>query len=195
MTRLPDKRVAILGVGAEILYRRGYNATGVKDIVAAAGIPKGSFYNYFESKQAFAIEALDAIASEQHRQLEAALRNPAKPPLERIRGFFEDFVAGQEARGEFTGGCPVGNLAQEMADHSPAIARRVEHWFRRLEGLLATCLREASERGDLPRDRDPEALAAFVFNAWEGALLRMKAAKGVDPLRNFLDHLDLCLAA
>ncbi len=172
------------------MYLKGYNGTGVKDIVNAAGIPKGSFYNYFDSKEEFALAALDAMfmdTSTNQFLLSTELR-----PLERLTGFFES-GAEKAKRGGYLLGCFIGNLTQEMADVNEPIRLKLDFLLCRLTALIEDCLREAQEQGDIPKDRDIKKLAQFIFNAWEGTLLRMKAAKNCNAFDSFLNQLPLLL--
>ncbi len=188
--RKEDKKCRILDAGIEVMYKHGYNGTGVRDIVCAAGIPKGSFYNYFESKEAFAIMALDAM-------FETTANNPAftsseKPPLERLIAFFES--GAEKARsGGYLLGCFLGNITQEMSDVNEPIRLKSDFLLSRLTALIEGLLIEAQEKGDIARDRDVAKLAQFIFNAWEGTLTRMKAAKNYNAFDSFLTELPFLL--
>lgn len=192
MTRTDDKKEAILEAGTEVLYLNGYNGTGVKDIVDAAGIPKGSFYNYFDSKESFAIEAVQNLAESSFAQAQAALLNPSKPPLERLQTFFNQNAANAKKAG-FKRGCLMGNLCQEMSDVNEAIRTEVCKLMDRMTNLIESCLKEAQEKGEISSNNDTKQLAQFIFNAWEGALLRMKGAKNNQPLNAFLKELPILL--
>ncbi len=189
------KREQILKAGADVMHRQGYNGTGVKDIVAAAGIPKGSFYNYFDSKEAFAAEAVAFAAAGPLREFEQILQNPAEAPLQRILSLFRGKTEEISRQGEFCAGCFIGNLCQEMADSSQPIAREVDAVLRRHQAALAECLREARRAGELPEAVDVEQLAEFIFNSWEGAIMRMKANHSAGPLRAFTAVLETSLLA
>ncbi len=167
------------------MYRKGYNGTGVKEIVEAAGIPKGSFYNYFDSKEDFAVEALKFKAERHLARVKERLTDRSLPPLERIERFFADYLAWVTDSGQYCSGCFIGNLCQEMADHNEAICREVNRQIKAHESLIADCLREAGANGDLRTERDPEVLAGFIFASWEGAVLRMKACRSEAPLEAF----------
>lgn len=167
----------------------GYNGTGVKDIVDAAGIPKGSFYNYFESKEAFIIAALEQVAAGNLSQMRRALGNPDIPPLMRIINFFAQNAEHLKRTERFTGGCFIGTICQETADANETIRRTCARLLREYEQVFAESLREAQARDELAQEINPDALAGFIFNAWEGALLRMKADKNPVPLDQFLQQL------
>lgn len=190
MNKREDKRERILQAGIEVMYLHGYNGTGVKDIVNAAGIPKGSFYNYFDSKEAFALAALDEMfgctCTNQY------LQSTELPPLERLTGFFES-GAEKAKQGGYLLGCFIGNLTQEMADVNEPIRLKLDFLLCKLTTLIEDCLRDAQENGDLAKDRDVKKMAQFIFNAWEGTLMRMKAAKNCNAFDSFLAELPILL--
>jgi len=165
---------------------QGYNGTSVKDIVDAAAVPKGSFYNYFESKEVFAVEALEKVASESFEASRDMLNaHRDKPPMERLYRYFEenaDFACG----GNFKVGCFFGNMCQEMSDCNEAIRTKVRMILKRKTKVITEVLDEAKASGGIREDADTEVMAEFIFNAWEGALMRMKAARCREPLDAFL---------
>jgi len=185
-----DVRAHLGEVGLQTFLAGGYNHTGVKDVVAAADVPKGSFYYYFGSKEDFACAVIDRYAD--GTVASAILDDRTRPPLERLRRYFEVLVPLYEGRG-LAEGCLLGNLSLEMADQSAAMRARLAAGFARWQATLAAVFREAAARDELPPGADPDALAAFCLDGWEGALLRMKAEKSAAPLRLFIamvfDHL------
>jgi TetR/AcrR family transcriptional repressor of nem operon len=180
----PSVREQIVTAGAVLLLERGFNASGVQDITAAAGVPKGSFYNHFPSKEAFGAEVVERYWADNAARL-AVLRDASIPPLERLRQYFTAQVD-TIVSWDYQQGCLFGNFAAEMSDHSPAIRARLAEIFTAWIADIARAVRDAQTTGDLPAGSDPEALAAFLLSAWEGAVLRSRAGKGRDPLDNFL---------
>lgn len=180
-----DNRDKLLATGLELLTRQGYAATGVQEITNASGVPKGSFYNYFDSKEEFAIEVLRRYQEQACGQLYALLADRGRPPLERLAALFEALGA-DFAAGGFEGGCLAGRLAQELAGETPAFRAPVAWTFDCMQGAIADTLRDARARGDLAGDDDPDDLAQFLFNSWQGAAMRAKAAHSRQPLDNFI---------
>jgi len=176
----------LLQVGKAIFLEKGYNHTGLQEIVKAAGVPKGSFYHFFASKEAFGLAVL-----EQHMQIfcpfleQQLLENRETPPLQRLRNFFEKGYAILE-REDWKGGCIVGNFSQELADQNEVFREHLKSALGRFQALFTGCLREAHERGDLSAEVDVESLGQFLMNAWEGAILRTKVTKTGKPLKNFI---------
>lgn len=180
-----SKKEHILSAGTEVMKLHGYNGTSVKDIVDAAGVPKGSFYNYFVSKEAFAVEALQTAAAEDYQVNSKILGNSQRQPLQRLHDYFVHHTQ-ISCDNEFRTGCFLGNLCQEMADSSSAIRHAVDQMLANNTRQLAAVLQEAQRNNDISVDVDVDATAEFLFNAWQGALLRMKATKGQQPLDVFL---------
>ncbi|MGE6659211.1 TetR family transcriptional regulator [Pseudomonas sp. NPDC077408] len=188
-----DKRDLILAKGAQVMTRRGYHGTGVLEIVQAAGIPKGSFYHYFASKEDFALQALEHLYLPRLERYQAALLESPLSPRARILGYYADLIA-HFARQE----CPeyhcfIGSLSFEMAELSQPIGQQVEAILLRSVRVLADCLEQACAATELDADTDCLALAEFIGNAWEGALLRMKVGRSVTPLKIFLTQLERLL--
>jgi TetR/AcrR family transcriptional repressor of nem operon len=179
----------ILQSGSALIYRKGYHGTGIKEITDSAGIPKGSFYNYFNSKEHFAISALDYMGRASLRRMKSSLTDASTPPLDRIVGFFTKMVEKNIHELKFKQGCFIGNLCQEMADVNEAIGEKIDSIFRKYTKMLSICLSQAQKSNDISKEHDVDILAEFIFNSWEGALLRMKASRNAQPLTAFLDTL------
>lgn len=181
-----NTRDHLLQVGLRRIHSMGYAATGVKEVLDEAEVPKGSFYHYFASKEAFAKEVLELYVRGENERAEKILRNSKGTPLKRLRRYFEELIAvfGPTAR---ISGCMVGNLSLEMADHSDSIQSSLRESFSNWQNGIAGVLGEAIDRGDLPKSNKPLELASFLLNSYEGALLRSKADRSSKPLENFLN--------
>ncbi len=182
-------RERLLDAGVQTFSKAGFNGCSVQDITEAAGVPKGSFYNHFESKDALGAAALEHFwADGGGCQRLQELDTTGGSARERLQRYFENSVADLAAV-EFTCGCLIGNMAAEQSDHSPAIAAQLAAIFASWTRRVADCIREAQVAGEIQSQTDPEVLATFVLNAWEGALLRARIEKGERPLRQFIDVL------
>jgi TetR/AcrR family transcriptional repressor of nem operon len=163
-------REEIVEAAVDLFHARGFNGAGVKDITDAAGVPKGSFYNHFPSKEALAVEALRRYGAA--RRLED-LRDTTIEPLTRLRQHFE-FLRDEDVERYFTRGCMIGNFGTEISDHSEAIRTAVRESLSVWAGLISVTLAEAQEAGSL-RSLDPDATSHFLLNAWEGTLIQARA--------------------
>ena len=177
-------REHILTCGSRIIHHKGFAATGLQEILQAAGVPKGSFYFYFKSKEEFGLALVDYYQTWFAGQVRPILKDASRPPLERLAGFFLWFRQYFEQEG-FIKGCPIGNLIQELGDVNPAFRDKLHASLDSLIRFVTKLLREAQERGELPERLPPEDTARFIISAWQGALIRMKAAAGPEPLDTF----------
>jgi TetR/AcrR family transcriptional repressor of nem operon len=174
-------------VGLELMRRHGYSATGLQEILHSAGVPKGSFYHHFSSKEEFTAAVIERYVALEAEHCREFLGNTRQAPLKRLRRYFEDLIrmAGQSAAIQ---GCLVGSLSLEVAASSPLLQGHLSSSFALWQDAVATVLREAVEKGNLPKSIGPEPLAGFLLNSWEGALLRSQADKSDAPLKDFLRY-------
>lgn len=182
----PHTRTRLLSAGVDMIHAGGFAATGVKDIVVAAGVPKGSFYNHFASKEAFAAEVVDAYFAVNAQSMRRILQDTRTAPVDRLRSYFADRTDRMRASG-YTRGCLLGNLTLEMADHSELVRERVAEHFATWSGLFEDCIAQAHEDGDITGSLPPSLLADFLLNSWEGALLRARSENDDAPLREFVE--------
>jgi TetR/AcrR family transcriptional repressor of nem operon len=178
-------RDVLLEAGKKTFLEKGYNNSGIEAILQAAGVPKGSFYYYFSSKEDFGLKVLDQFALCYDQQLDRTLGDTSVPPLNRLRNYFE-FAFGKMESDQCRKGCLVGNLSQEMADQSEAFRARLEEIFESWVDRYAKCLREAQQAGEIGSDLDVRELAEFWLNSWQGAVLRAKTMRSTAPLKTFL---------
>jgi TetR/AcrR family transcriptional repressor of nem operon len=181
----PGLRDALVTAGLIAMHARGYHATGVAEIVTSARAPKGGFYGQFASKDAFAIAVVDRFADRLITTLREHLRSAEPSPRARLRGYFVARVAHHRTHG-CVRGCLLGNFALELSDDHAAIRARVHAHLEAFARELARTIALAQDAGELRRDQPALRLARHVVTAWEGALLAMRAAKRVTPLREFI---------
>lgn len=168
----------------ELLTERGVSATALDEVMKSVGVPKGSFYHYFPSKNAFVLATLDAYAAYMLRKLDRHFSNDALPVLERLQAFVNDACGGVE-RYDFHRGCLAGNLGQEVSCLDDALKYRLEEIFRSWEARLADCLQVGVENGELPASSDCPALAHAFWIGWEGAILRARLTRSTQPMQAF----------
>ncbi|MFQ5538603.1 MAG: TetR/AcrR family transcriptional regulator [Gemmatimonadota bacterium] len=178
-------RDTLLECGLATFVRQGYHGTGIKEIVRQAGVPKGSFYNYFDSKEAFGAAVIDRYAGRIHGRLDEMVQAPGDP-LDRLKDFFRTQLRTHKERGS---GCLIGNLGAEFGGDSEvmrrALARGVEGIRERFGRLIAL----AQERGTARSDIAPERLGGLLFSAWEGALVQMQVEGDARAARECCDLL------
>lgn len=183
---------ALIRAGVIAFSEKGYSSIGLEELLGSVGVPKGSFYYYFASKEAFGLAVIDAYTAYFTRKLDAWFGDERVLPLERIRNFAADAQAGM-ARYDYHRGCVIGNLAQDMGALPEAFRERLTDVFADWERKLSRVLSSALARGDIGSDSDCDELAAFFWVGWEGAVLRAKLERSGRPLelfaRTFLTQL------
>lgn len=183
-----DTRSDIIKVGTELISRQGYNATGVEMVLKEAGVPKGSFYHYFKSKEEFGLAVMEVFADYYSQRMTALLQDTTLSPLARIRKLLEGSLQ-RFSNNQCSKGCLIGNLGQEMADQNERFRARLDEIFNDWRRLFAGCLSEAQTAKELDSRLDVEVLASFVLSGWEGAILRAKVMKSPQPLQDFIEVL------
>ncbi|MGW5366065.1 TetR family transcriptional regulator C-terminal domain-containing protein [Actinopolymorpha pittospori] len=176
-------REQIVDAAVERFHARGFNAAGVKDITDTAGVPKGSFYNHFSSKEDLAVVALEKYGASRRLQ---DLEDTSVEPLVRLRRYFE-FLREEIVDLKCTRGCLFGDFGAEIVDHSEVIREAVRQSLQRWATALSGAIREAQEAGTISADIDAETMARFILNAWEGALISARSDRSADALNPFFD--------
>jgi len=180
-------RDELIQLGVQLFSERGFHGTGLKEIVDAAGVPKGSFYNHFDSKEAYASEVIDAYSDELMARFDDVVATHSKrPPMERLREFHRQLV-GLIASNEWCYGCLIGSLAGELGSSSQACAAALRRgtvgWLARASALFA----EGQEAGEVRNDLTPAELASQAWNTWQGALLKMQFEQSGESLEQTID--------
>lgn len=178
-------RERLLDIGLAMLLRHGYNDLGIQAVLKETGVPKGSFYHHFASKEDFALQTVDRYMADVHAGLDDSLGDRSLAPLDRVRKFFETTRDKYQEEGYL--GCMLGGLGQELSGVSEVFQNKIETCLAEIADRIADCMVEARERGDIPSTADPRALADLVVNCWEGAALRSRLRRNPAPLDTMLD--------
>ncbi len=187
-TKRTGKRDDLIQVGRNIVVRQGFNAAGLSNILATAGVPKGSFYYYFESKEDFGLAIIEDFVSEYQQKLATSLGNKELSPLARLSSYFELGIAEMETS-DCTSGCLIGNLAQEMSAQNELFRDRLDQVFTAWEMQFANCIEDAYAAAELADGGNALELAKFILLGWQGAMLRAKVTQSTAPLHTFIQIL------
>ncbi len=179
-----ELREKLLDQGVALLMEQGYHGTGLQELVRSVGVPKGSFYNYFPSKEAFSAEVVKHYIEPFITQLDGHLRRPDVNAETALKAYFNELIEETERRG-FKGGCLLGNLIGEIGDTSDLCQLSLREAVRRYRDKLQEGLARAQQEGGFRKDLDAKDMADFLVNVWQGALLRMKIERSVRPLAQF----------
>ena len=186
-------RDEIVRKGAALIHARGYKATGIQEILNAAGIPKGSFYFYFKSKDDFCASVIDYFATSISETFKTHLQDGRLPPLKRLDKLVDFFETVYNNFGAKLG-CPIGNLSLELADANEALRKQLESAVEGVISQIESCISEAQKNRQLPEGLNTADTARFIFHGLEGALLHMKVAKSIEPIRTFRRYLKVYLS-
>lgn len=176
MGRMSDARDRILQAATDLIHDRGYAAVSVSDICSAAGLKKGSFYHFFPSKLELVLETIDQFAAGQRDAVGAMMRSPGSA-RDKLRVMFEGVSGGTKACEAQCGairGCPIGNLALEMAHREPAIAQKLRQVFSQWRAGVESVLQAGVAAGEFNLE-DPRAVAESLIAFVEGSILLAKA--------------------
>src|SRR5262245_49149882 len=180
----PSHRDEILKAGLKVMFHKGYIGSGVRDIVSEAAVPQGSFTNHFRSKEAFAREVLDRYFDHVKALAAQALGDMSLSPRERLQRYL-DIIIERLRADDFTRGCLIGDFSLEAAPQSDMLRERLAAIFAEWRAPFAACIAEAQAAGEIETSFSPDELAEFLLASWEGAILRMKVARGPEPLERF----------
>jgi TetR/AcrR family transcriptional repressor of nem operon len=178
-------REKLLDAGEHAFRESSFSESGINDILASSGVPKGSFYHHFPSKEAFGIAVANRYNEAQIASAKKCLEDPSHPHIDRLRLFFEQAREDMRNR-KFQQGCLMCNLSTELADERPAFQAVLDTHWRDMTAVVAECLSKV-ELSELGLEHLTSAQAAdWLMNAWSGALTRMKASGNDEPLALFM---------
>lgn len=187
-----DTRTRIVAAAFQLFHEQGYNATGVATILRQAGVNAGSLYHFFPSKEALLVGVLEYALV----LLRPAVMDPVEgrtlDPLERVFALLQQYREGLFAWG-CKMGCPIGNLALEVADDNAPARRLIHQNFENWVLAVQAWLDEASER--LPPETDRAQLARFVLTVLEGGIMQSRAAANLGPFDDSVAQLRAYFAA
>ena len=188
----PNTRDRIIETGAQIIHRKGFNHTGIQEILNAASVPKGSFYNYFKSKDEFGLQIIDYFSAHFKHIAKETLEDTRVSPLSRIYAFLTAFMEYFESQ-NYAGGCPIGNLAQEMGDLSQDFRKKLSEAIDMMVDTYSQVLTVAQNDGKILKNLDIKDTASFIVASWHGAIIQMKLTQDLTPLKNhrkfIFDHI------
>jgi TetR/AcrR family transcriptional repressor of nem operon len=188
-----DTRRALVWCGTELLTERGFQVTGIDEVLKRVGVPKGSFYHFFANKHEFGEAVIQNYVEFYARKMARIFDDPSLSPLARLRLFVDDAKRGMLKYG-YRRGCLIGNLGQELASLDDGFREQLEAVLLSWERRVADCLAQAIDAGELPAHSDAMALSRFFWIGWEGAVLRAKLTRNAEPLDQFAGQFFAMLA-
>ena len=166
------------------MRKQGYHGTGVQQVLKACHIPKGSFYHFFESKQDFALQAIEKYAQDNIEELEQIISSKRLNPSGILKRFFNNLMRFYRSQNyEMT--CLMSIISFEMGSTDPVIASRIEKKFNTIKGLLTGVVSEGQKLKEIRCDIEARDLADYLINSFNGALITMKYEQSDRAIRQF----------
>ncbi|WP_246624872.1 TetR/AcrR family transcriptional regulator [Oceanobacter mangrovi] len=181
-----ETRELLIRSGMEVLTEQGFSATGIDLVLKRIGVPKGSFYHFFDSKEAFVHAVVERYGAYFQQLLERCFQRDDMTPLQQLNRFIEG-AADNMARFEFRRGCLVGNLGQEAGQLPESLRQPLLDILARWEVAVADCLQRAQQQQQIAVTLDCLQLAQLFWVGWEGAVMRAKLARSDAPLWLYRD--------
>lgn len=178
----PNVKEKVLEAGLHMIHLNGFNGCSVQDITSYAGVPKGSFYNHFTSKDDLALQSLDRFWAngDERRNI---LKNIDLEPVVRLREFFNALTQAI-INNKYEKGCLIGNISTELSVNQ-IIREKLVSIYHAWRVLVEQCIQEAKDKKQLKVDLPAATVADFLINSWEGATMRAKVEKKSKPFDEF----------
>ncbi|MDZ7923957.1 MAG: TetR family transcriptional regulator C-terminal domain-containing protein [Marinagarivorans sp.] len=180
-----NTRDKLIAISIEVMAIKGFNNTGIAEILAVAKVPKGSFYHYFKSKDDLGLAIIEHYGQQLRAGLNDHLATAEGSSLIRLRGYFETILTYFESK-VGSCNCLLGNLGQELSMQNAVMRDAIFVHYRALENVIADCLRQAKAEGELASHQDEQMLAKIYFASWEGCLVRARLEQSEQPLRDLI---------
>lgn len=173
-------RQTILDTAQLIVSRKGFSAVGLNEILQAADVPKGSFYHYFNSKDAFGVVLLDTYFDNYVKGMEQLFQQPGLSGGARLMRYWQTWVDNQTGCTD-AGKCLAVKLGAEVSDLSEPMRLALQRGTARTIALLAEALRHGVEDGSLTAQQHPESLARRLYALWLGTSVMSKITRTSAP--------------
>ncbi len=186
--RSEQTREALIEAGIQQLSVHGYHGTGIKQILDEVSVPKGSFYNFFASKEAFVAEVISHYSHDLLNQLSEFINGEGKAltPIEQLRSIYR-YSLKQYASHEFKKSCLVGSIATEISAESEMCRLELERAMKKWLQFFSTIFAEAQTQQLVRDDISSTDMAAVYWAAWEGALIKMKMSADTQPVKRIME--------
>ncbi|SFB82420.1 TetR/AcrR family transcriptional regulator [Pseudoalteromonas denitrificans] len=181
-----DTREMILTAGHSLIIEKSYNGCGLKEILDAAGVPKGSFYHYFKSKEDFGMALIERASDENSEFMRDIFRDRKFTPLARIKNFFARIQQFHDEEG-IDCQCLIPKLALEQSKLSESMRGALKCSQDSMNAQLAQVINEAQAENELQSNINPQKMSGFLFSASHGASIQMQVEKSAQPYNDFVD--------
>lgn len=187
-----DVRSHILDTAQRLIGARGFSGVGLNEILVAASVPKGSFYHYFASKEAFGRDLLDHYFGKYLAEVDMLLDDKRVPARERLGAYWKFWRRNQE-RNDPEGKCLAVKLGAEVSDISEDMRAALKHGTSAIIARLSRVVEQGLADGSINTSRLPHDLAETLYQLWLGASIMAKIARNGDPFDAALAATDKAL--
>lgn len=186
--RSEQTREALIEAGIEHLSEHGYHGTGIKQILDEVNVPKGSFYNFFASKEAFVAEVIGHYSRDLLNQLDEFIKGEGKAltPIEQLRAIYL-YSLKQYASHDFKKSCLVGVIATEISAESEMCRLELEKAMKQWLSFFSDIFTQAQDQKLVRDDISPTDMASVYWSAWEGSLITMKMTADTAPVKRIME--------
>jgi TetR/AcrR family transcriptional repressor of nem operon len=181
-----NTKAIIIQAGLDIMLEKGYSNTGIQEVLSTSGVPKGSFYHYFESKENFALEIIQSVQEAWVANNLPTLQDTDYTPVHRLRTYCDIGLANLLS-GQCRKGCLIGNLSQEMSDQSENLRTALSQIMTERRDALAVCIAEGQQIGEISKSFSAIELADLFDSGWSGAVMSAKTEKTIRPVEIFIN--------
>jgi TetR/AcrR family transcriptional repressor of nem operon len=179
-TESSDVREKILATGQRIMGGKGFSAVGLNEVLASAGVPKGSFYHYFASKEAFGEAMLEAYFQDYLADMDRMLRQAGGTAAQRLEHYFQAWEHNQSFE-DCQGKCLAVKLGAEVSDLSEAMRASMKRGTAGIVTHLSQAIEAGMADGSLSVDDPPSDVAQSLYQLWLGASVMVKIVRNVEP--------------
>jgi len=179
--RSEQTREALISEGIEQISRHGYHGTGIKQILDVVNVPKGSFYNFFESKEAFVAELIKEYSKNLLAELNGFRVGPGADlsPVEKLRSIYQ-YGLQMYSNSDCQKSCLIGALAMDIGPESATCQQALRKATVEWQAVFSLVLSEAQQAGEVREDLNSAQLSSVYWSTWEGALMKMKVSGNAD---------------
>ncbi len=172
--------------GIELVRTQGYHNVGINQILKVSGIPKGSFYNFFSSKEAFIKAALESYGRDYSSWIRELLHTDDPSPLSRLKSFYKILIDANESD-NYAGGCLVNTVSNEVGRNNDVVGAAANASFQLLIEAVAECVQQGQDAGEIITDYPALELAEYLHAGIYGSFSRMKVTRSRDYMDRWYD--------
>lgn len=181
-------KIEIIQAGEQLFRANGYHATGVQEILKASNISKGTFYNYFQSKEDFSLQVIQLYGEYMTGYITRALEKEELSPINRLKNMYMNLFAHAE-RESCSKGCLVYNFSYEVAGQNKTLAKALNDQFNDWLDVIEKCMDEAKKKNEINSTRSSRELAELIHTSFNGMFGRVKMMKSTKEMENTISLL------